>query len=45
MVYGIIENGGLEMNGNNFGIKEVTTDKLVQGTQELILNGGAAALK
>ena len=45
MVYGIIENGGLEMNGNNFGIKEVTTDKLIQGTQELILNGGAAALK
>lgn len=45
MVYGVIENGGLEMNGNNFGIKEVSTDKLVQGTQELILNGGAAALK
>lgn len=45
MVYGIIENGGLEMNGNNFGIKEVSTDKLIQGTQELILNGGAAALK
>lgn len=45
MVYGIIENGGLEMNGNNFGIKEVSTDKLIQGTQELILNGGAAALR
>lgn len=45
MAYGIIENGGLEMSGNNFGIKEVSTDKLVQGTQELILNGGAAALK
>lgn len=45
MVYGVIENGGLEMDGNNFGIKEVSTDKLIQGTQELILNGGAAALR
>ncbi len=44
LVYGVIENGGLEMDGNNFGIKEVSTDKLVQGTQELVINGGAAAL-
>lgn len=45
LVYGVVENGGLEMTGNNFAIKEVTTDKLVQGEQELVLNGGAAALK
>lgn len=52
MSYGVKENGGLEVNEGLFGIKEagvtdamisaVSTDKLVQGTKELILNGGNA---
>lgn len=52
MLYTAKEDGGLELNNNAFGIKalgvadsmiaSVSTDKLIQGTEELILNGGQA---
>lgn len=52
MLYTAKEDGGLELNDNAFGIKalgvadsmiaSVSTDKLIQGTEELILNGGQA---
>ena len=52
MLYTAKENGGLELDDNAFGIKalgvtdgmiaSVSTDKLIQGAEELILNGGQA---
>lgn len=42
MVYTAKENGGLQVEDGAFSIKEVSTDKLVQGANELILNGGQA---
>ena len=52
MLYTAKEDGGLELTNNAFGIKalgvadsmiaSVSTDKLIQGTEELILNGGKA---
>lgn len=37
------ENGGLQLEGTAFSIKEVSADLLKDGTKTLILNGGGAA--
>lgn len=39
LAYTAAADGGLELNGTEFSVKEVSTDKLVQGTRILILNG------
>lgn len=54
LTYAAKANGGLELTGNEFGIKakgvtkemiaSVSTDSFVQGTEELILNGGTATV-
>lgn len=43
MVYTAKENGGLELVDGAFSIKSVSTDKLEQGVNRLVLNGGSAA--
>ena len=37
------ENGGLQLEGTEFSIKEVSTDLLKNGTNAFIINGGGAA--
>ena len=54
LTYAAKANGGLELTGNEFGIKakgvtkemiaSVSTDSFVQGTEEFILNGGTATV-
>lgn len=54
LTYAAKANGGLELTGNEFGIKakgvtremiaSVSTDSFVQGTEEFILNGGTATI-